>query len=84
MTRTRNRGSARTAAAERNRRKQRAFDLGLAISAATLGPGQWRSAKALARYCGVSHQAIEQIEAIAVAKVRRALRLRFGIISTSL
>jgi hypothetical protein len=84
MTRTRSRGSARQAAAARNAAKQRAFNLGLAISAATLAPGEWRSAKTLARYCGVSHQAIEQIEAIAVAKVRRALRLRYGIISTSL
>lgn len=74
---------ARRSAARRNAAKQRAFDLGLAVSAATLGPGEWRSAKTLARYCGVSHQAIEQIEANAVIKVRQALRRRFGILSTN-
>jgi hypothetical protein len=61
--------------------KQRAFDLGLAISAATLQPGQWRSAKQIAAFCDVSHQAIEQIEASAIAKVRVALRKRYAITS---
>ena len=75
---------SRQAAKARWAGRQRAIDLGLAVSALTLGEHQWRSAKELARFCNVSHQAIEQIEAIAIAKVRRALRLRYGIVSTSL
>ena len=54
-------------------KKQRDMDLGLAVSGATLEPGQRRSAKMLARYCGCTHQAIEAIEKKALRKIRWAL-----------
>lgn len=71
------------AASARYRAKQERIDLGLAISAATMTRGQWRSAKQIAAFCDTSHQAIEQIEARAIAKIRpvlHALALAQGIL----
>jgi hypothetical protein len=79
----RRRGPAREAAAARNRAKQWRTDLGLAVSALSLLPGEWRSAKVLAEFCECSHQALEQIEYRAILKVRRALKKRYGIVSSS-
>lgn len=74
---------ARRAAAARNRSKQWGIDLGLAVSALTLIPGVPRSAEAISAYCPCSKQAIEQIEYKALIKVRRTLKKRFGIVSSS-
>ena len=57
------------------------IDLGLAISGATLPPGQCRGYKAMAAYCDCSHQAIKVISDGAILKIRQALRKQ-GIIST--
>ena len=51
------------------------IDLGLAISAATLQPGEQRSTYELAAYCGCTHQNITRIEQRALRKLR--IRLRF-------
>ena len=75
---------ARRAAAARNRSKQRRIDLGLAISAASLGRGEWRTAETLAAFCGCSKQAIEQTEYKAILKVRLALKQRYCIVSTTI
>jgi hypothetical protein len=75
---------ARRSAAARNRSKQRRINLGLAISAASLGRGERRPAETLAAFCGCSKQAIEQTEYNAILKVRLALKKRFGIVSTTI
>jgi hypothetical protein len=75
---------ARRAAAARNRSKQWRIDLGLAISAATLRPGECRPAETIAEFCGCSKQAIEQTEYKAIIKVRQALKKRFGIVSSTI
>ena len=74
---------AKRAAAARNRSKQWRIDLGLAISAATLRPGEWRSSYVLAEFCGCSRQTLEQTEYKAILKVRKELKKRFGIVSSS-
>lgn len=48
-------------------------DLGLAISGATLEPGETRTLRDIADYCGVSHQAIARIEEKAIKKFRARL-----------
>ena len=60
--------------------KQRRIDLGLAVSAATLRPGETRSQKELARYTTMTPQGIAYIEHNAIAKVRVALRQRYGYV----
>lgn len=52
------------------------IDLGLAVSGATLPPGQIRDTAELARYCGCSRQMIHIIEKRAIAKVQDALAHR--------
>jgi hypothetical protein len=64
------------------RQKGAIIDLGLAISGATLPPGQTREAAEIARYCGCSKQNIHVIEKRALAKVRAALAQR-GITNTA-
>ena len=49
------------------------IDLGLAISGATLPPGQRRDSQEMANYCNCSKQLIHQIEKKAIRKVRKAL-----------
>ena len=46
------------------------IDLGLAVSALSLTPGERRSHYELAAFCGVSHSAIQQIEGRALRKLR--------------
>jgi len=48
------------------------IDLGLAISGATLLPGQQRSLVELAAYCDCSKQMIHIIEKQALRKIRKA------------
>lgn len=69
---------------DRNLNDERAerVNLGLAISAATMRPGQERTLPEIAAYCDCSKQLISQLEKRAIRKVRLALRLRYGIIST--
>jgi hypothetical protein len=67
----------------RNAAKQRRIDLGLAVSALSIRPGECRGVKTLAKYCDCSPQAISLISAAAIAKIRRALRQRYGISSTN-
>lgn len=50
-------------------REQR-YEVGMAASAATLHLGQIRSQLELARACGVSHQAIQQVEKRGLRKLR--------------
>jgi hypothetical protein len=52
------------------------IDLGLAVSGATLEPGETRSGEDLAAFCGCSRQAIEHIERRALRKLRN--KLQFG------
>jgi hypothetical protein len=61
-----------------NLAKKRRIDLGLAISAATLAPGQSRSQKELAAFTTMTPQGIAYIEHNAIAKIRAALRNRYG------
>jgi len=51
-------------------------DLGLAISGATLLPGERRSLREIAAFCGCHHNNIFAIEARALRKIRH--RLLFG------
>ena len=69
------------AAATHNARAQKStrIDLGLAISAATLPPGQSRTCAEISRFCECSKQAIDQIYASGLQKLRSALR-RKGLI----
>lgn len=59
------------------------IELGLAVSAISLPPGQTRTLHELAAYCGCSKQTIKQIQTNAITKIRQALRRR-GIISTNI
>ena len=49
------------------------IDLGLAISGATLAPGQHRTCPEIAAYCNCSKQMIHYIEKQALRKIRRAI-----------
>ena len=53
-----------------NRAKTQQVDLGLAISGATLEPGQTRTLPEIAAYCGCSPQNIGLIEQSAMRKLR--------------
>lgn len=55
------------------RPKGRQIDLGLAISGATLPPGQTRQLPEIATFCGCSKQMISTIEQSALRKIRKAL-----------
>jgi hypothetical protein len=59
--------------------KGRRIELGLAISGATLPPGQTRPITDIALYCDCSKQLIHTIEKRAIEKVREALRKRYGL-----
>lgn len=52
------------------------IDLGLAISGATLGPGESRSLREIAAFCGCSWQWIYLIEKRALKKLRHPARLK--------
>ena len=56
--------------------KKPSVDLGLAISGATLAPGQTRSLREIAAFCDCHYNNIEQIEKTALKKIRQ--RLLFG------
>ena len=62
----------------RSKKKTNRLDLGLAISGATLGPGQRRTHREIAAYCDCSAQAIAQIEAKALHTLRRRIRRVIG------
>ena len=64
-------------------RKIARIDLGLAVSAASLRPGESRSIYELAAFCACTPQAISKMTLNAIAKVRKALRKRYGITSTN-
>lgn len=49
------------------------IDLGLAISALSMQPGERRSTYQIAAFCGCSPQRIQQIEHRALRKIRAAL-----------
>jgi hypothetical protein len=55
------------------RPKGRQIDLGLAISGATMIPGQVRELPEIAAFCGCSKQLIFTIEQSAIRKIRKAL-----------
>jgi hypothetical protein len=55
------------------RPKGSVIDLGLAVSGATLPPGQIRDTSEIASYCGCSRQMIHVIEKRALTKIRAAL-----------
>jgi hypothetical protein len=52
------------------------IDLGLAVSGATLEPGETRSHEDLAAFCGCSKTAIQHIERRALRKLRNKPVLR--------
>jgi hypothetical protein len=52
------------------------IDLGLAVSAATLEPGETRSHEDLAAFCGCSKTNIQHIERRALRKLRNKPALR--------
>ena len=56
--------------------KGRRIDLGLAVSGALLKPGETRSLEEIAAYCDCHKNAIFQIEAKALKKLRHPQRLR--------
>ncbi len=49
------------------------IDLGLAVSGATLPPGQIRDITEISRYCGCSKQLVHSIEKRAIEKIRKNL-----------
>lgn len=49
------------------------IDLGLAISGATLPPGQCRQLREIAAFCGCTDEAIAWIERRALKKIRKAI-----------
>jgi len=59
------------------KRTQR-IDLGLAISGATMMPGQVRSHEEIAAFCDCSRERIFQIEKQAMRKLRHRLRIAMG------
>lgn len=54
-------------------RRAKRIDLGIAISGATLEPGESRTLRDIADFCGCSHQAIARIEKNAIRKVKSRL-----------
>jgi hypothetical protein len=52
------------------------IDLGLAVSGATLEPGETRSHEDLAAFCGCSKTNIQHIEQRALRKLRNKLQFR--------
>ena len=57
----------------KTRKGKEGIDLGLAVSALSLKPGECRSYGELAAFCGVHRSAIQHIELKAMKKLRRAL-----------
>ena len=55
------------------KRLAKQVDLGLAISGATLEPGETRTLREISNYCGVSFQAIARIEDKAMRKFKLGL-----------
>ena len=57
----------------RTRAKSDDIDLGLAISHALCKPGQKRTSREIAAFCGCAHQRIEQIEWAALRKLKQRI-----------
>jgi hypothetical protein len=55
------------------KRQNPRVNLGLAIAGATLQPGQSRTLREIAAYCGCSMQAVQEIERTAMRKLRNRL-----------
>lgn len=53
--------------------KGASIELGLAISGATLPPGQIRDITEISRYCGCSKQLVHSIEKRAIGKIRKTM-----------
>ena len=56
--------------------KSKRIDLGLAVSGALLKPGQTRTLRELAAFCGCHWNAIHHIEQKALKKLRHSCRAR--------
>lgn len=64
----------------RGARKKDRLLLGLAVSRLSLGPGQTRTYRELAAFCGCTHGTIQFIEQKALRKVKIALRERSALL----